>query len=64
MKEKDENGYTYLGILELGEIKEHKMKRLILILIVMRLILKSKLNSKNKIQAINTWVVALLLCWS
>ena len=26
MKEVDENGYTYLGILELGEIKEHKMK--------------------------------------
>ena len=26
----------------------------------LRLILKSKLNGKNKIQAINTWVVALL----
>ena len=26
----------------------------------MRLILKSKLNGKNKIQAVNTWVVALL----
>ena len=26
MKEVDENGYTYLGILELDEIKEHKMK--------------------------------------
>ena len=26
----------------------------------LRLILKSKLNGKNKIQAINTWAVALL----
>ena len=26
MKEVDENGYTYLGILELDEIKEHEMK--------------------------------------
>ena len=62
MKEVDESGYTYLGILELDEIKEHEMKinvtagykrRL-------RLILKSKLNGKNKIQEINTWADALL----
>ena len=62
MKEVDENGYTYLGILELDEIKEHEMKinvtagykrRL-------RLILKSKLNGENKIQEINTWADALL----
>ena len=26
MKHIDENGYTYLGILELGRIKEHEMK--------------------------------------
>ena len=26
MKEVDGNGYTYLGILELDEIKEHEMK--------------------------------------
>ena len=26
MKEVDENGYTYHGILELDEIKEHEMK--------------------------------------
>ena len=62
MKEVDENGYTYLGILDLDKIKEHEMnikvraeynRRL-------RLILKSKLNGKNKTQAINTSVVALL----
>ena len=62
MKEVDQNGYTYLGILDLDKIKEHEMKikvraechrRL-------RLILKSKLNGKNKTQAINTSMVALL----
>ena len=59
MKEVDENGYTYLGILE---IKEHEMKIKITTEYKrrLRLILKSKLNGKNKIQAINTWTVALL----
>ena len=62
MKEVDENGYTYLDILKLDEIKEHEMK----IKVTaehkrsLRLKLKSTLNGKNKIQAINTWVVAVL----
>ena len=62
MKEIYENGYTYLGILELDEIKEHKMKIKVTAEYKrrLRLILKSKLNGKNKIQAINTWAVALL----
>ena len=62
MKEVDENGYTYLGILELDEIKEHEMKIKVTAEYKrrLRLILKSKLNGKNKIQAINTWVVVLL----
>ena len=62
MKEVDENGYTYLGILELDEIKEHEMKNKVTAEYKrrLRLILKSKLNCENKIQAINTWVVALL----
>ena len=62
MKEVDENGYTYLGILELDEIKEHEMKNKVTAEYKrwLRLILKSKLNGKNKIQAINTWAVALL----
>ena len=62
MKEVDENGYTYLGILELDEIKEHEMKNKITVEYKrrLRLILKSKLNGKNKIQAINTWAVAML----
>ena len=62
MKEVDENGYTYLGILELDEIKEHEMKIKVTAEYKrrLRLILKSKLNGKNKIEAINTWTVALL----
>ena len=62
MKEVDENGYTYLGILELDEIKEHEMKIKVTAEYKrrLRLILKSKLNDKNKIQAINTSAVALL----
>ena len=62
MKEVDENGYAYLDILELDEEKEHEMKIKVTIEYKKRLslILKSKLNGKNKIQAVNTWAVALL----
>ena len=62
MKKVNENGYTYLGILELHEIKEHEMKIKVTAEHKRRLMLtlKSKLNGKIKIQAINTWVVALL----
>ena len=61
MKEVDENGYTCLGILELDEIKEHEIKINVTAEYKrrLRLILKSKLNCKNKSQAINTWEVAL-----
>ena len=62
MKEVDENGYAYLDILEWDEKKEHEMNIKVTIEYKrrLRLILKSKLNGKNKIQAVNTWVVALL----
>ena len=62
MKEIDESGYKYLGIVEIDKIKETEMKdkfaseykrRL-------KLVLKSKLNGKNKILAINTWAVSIL----
>ena len=57
MKEVDEDGYTYPDILELDEIKEQEMKIKVTVEYKrrLRLILKSKLNGKNKIQAINTW---------
>ena len=62
MEEIDENGYTYLENLELDEIKEHEMKIKATAEYKrgLRSILKSKLNGKNKIQAINTWAIALL----
>ena len=52
----------YLSILELDGIKEHEMKIKVTVeyKTTLRLILKSKLGGKNKIQAINTWAVALL----
>ena len=57
MKQIEQEGYTYLGIIELDKImkenitKEYKRKQ--------RLILKSKLNVRNKVTAINTWAVAI-----
>ena len=62
MKEVDRNGCAYHGILELDEIKEHEMKNKVIAEYKrrLRLILKSILNGRNKIQAINTWAVALL----
>ena len=63
MKTIDEEGYKYLGILEYDKVKKKEMKtefvreykRRI------RLILTSKFNGKNKIKAINSWAVAMLL---
>ena len=61
IKEVGQEGYTYLGIVELDTVKEDEMKgrtvreykrRL-------RLVLKSKLNGRNKITAIHTWAVAI-----
>ena len=51
IKEVDESGYTYLGILELDEIKEHEMKNKVTAenKARLRLILKSKLNGKDEI---------------
>ena len=61
MKEVEKQGYTYLGIIELDKIKEKEMKEKIIKECKrrLRLVLKSKLNGKNKITAINTWAVAI-----
>ena len=63
IKEEDENGYTYFGIPGLDKIKEHKMKIKVAAEYKrrLRLILKPSLNGKNKIQAINTLAVPLLI---
>ncbi|XP_068723498.1 uncharacterized protein [Montipora capricornis] len=59
MREVEKEGYTYLGIIELDKIKENEMKQKTIKECKrrLRLILKSKLNGKNKITAINTWAV-------
>ena len=62
MKGVSEEGYKYLGIVELDGIKEKEMKgrftkeykRRI------KLILKSNLNSRNAISAMNIWAVAVM----
>ncbi len=61
IKEVEQDGYTYLGIVELDKVKEKEMKEKTRSEYkrTLRLILKSKLNGKNKITAINTWAVAI-----
>ena len=60
MKEVETEGYTYLGIVELDKIKENEMKERTIKEYKQRprLVLKSKLNGKNKISAMNVWEVA------
>ena len=62
MKQIEDTGYKYLGILEVDVLMESQMKRIFSqeYLRRTRLILRSKLNGRNKFQAINTWAVALL----
>ena len=62
MKEIEENGYKYLGILESDVMRESKMQEIFRneYFRRLRLLLKSKLNGKNKIMAINTWAVPVL----
>ena len=62
MKDIDEIDYTYLGILETDKIKEKEMKEKFSreYLRRLRLILRSKLNGRNKIMAVNTWVASVM----
>ena len=57
-----EEGYTYLGVMELDQVMEEEMKKKITKEYYRRLklILKSKLNGRNIILAINTWAVAVI----
>ena len=61
MKQVGQKGYTYLVMIELNKIKETEMKEKITKEYKrrQRLILKSKLNGRNKVTAINTWAVAI-----
>ena len=61
IKEAEKNGYRYLGILEYNKIKEIKMKNFWREYLTRpRLIMKSRLNGRNRNIAINTWVVSLM----
>ncbi|XP_074616678.1 uncharacterized protein LOC141876074 [Acropora palmata] len=62
MKEIEDRGYRYLGILETDHLKEKEMKDLFSKEYKRRLklVLKSKLSGKNKIMAAKTWAVAIL----
>ena len=62
IRETDEGGYKYLGILEYDRVKEQEMKDKFRNEYFRRtkLILKSKLNGRNKIMALNTWAVSIL----
>ena len=58
----EEDGYKYLEILEYDSVKEQEMKDKLRNEYFRRakLILKSKLNGRNKIMALTTWVVSTL----
>ena len=60
MKDIDDAGYTYLGTLETDKIREKEMKEKFRKEYMQRLtlILRLKLNERNKIMAVNTWVVS------
>ena len=62
IKAVDSKGYKYLGILELDKIKENEMKEVFRREYLRRvnLAMKSKLNGRNKIMAINIWAVLLM----
>ena len=62
MKDIDETEYSYLGILETDKINKKEMKEKFSkeYLRWLRLILRSKLNGRNKIMAVNTWMVSVM----
>ena len=62
MKDIDETGYKYLGILENDKIKKKEMKKKFSkeYLRRLRLILGSKLSGRSKIIAVNTWAVSVM----
>ena len=62
IKEVDDEGYKYLGILELDKFKEREMKEIFRTEYLRRfkLVMKSQLNGKNKIKVANTWAVSLM----
>ena len=62
MKDIDGTGYTYLGILETDKIKEKEMREKFSkdYIRPLRLILKMKLNGRNKIMTVKTRAVSVM----
>ena len=62
MREVEQEGYTYLENVELDKIKEDEKKDKSIREYTrrVRFILRSKLNGRNKITAMNTWAVAVI----
>ena len=62
MKYIDDAGYTYSTILETDKIKEKAMEEKFHeeYLWQLRLILRSKLNWRNKIMRVNTWAASVM----
>ena len=62
MEDIDETGYTYLRILETDKIKEKEIKEKFIkeYLQRLRLILRLKLNGRNKIMEVNIWPVSIM----
>ena len=62
MGEIEEDGYKCLGIMEYDRVKDQEMKDMFRNEYFRRakFILKSKLNGRNKIMALNTWTVSIL----
>ena len=60
IKEIEEDAYKYLRVLDYDRIKEQEMKNKFKNKYFKRarLILKSKLNGRNRIMALNTWAVS------
>ena len=62
IKDIDKEGYKYLGILEFDSVREKDMIRNFQSEYFRRarLVMRSKLNGRNKIKALNTWAISML----
>ena len=62
IKEIEEDGYKYLRILDYDRIKEQEMKHKFRNKYFNRakLILKSKLNGRNRIMTLDTWAISIM----
>ena len=62
VKEVEDDGYRYLGVLELDKVKEKEMKKIYCgeNFRSVSLVMKSRLNGRNQIMAVNTRAVSLM----